>query len=233
MVCLVCLDYDSCLPLGSAGCSISYHILHGILKRLSSVTSILYVNLYPSFRLPVSVKASPQLPPVAPYTKLPLCILVTAYCSILHETLIMWRRAGQSLSSSTPCAHPFHQSLSGTNNRAAMVNRQCSKRTFMICDNKWQFSFFRCAAQMWGAKSLRDKRSHAAISSGYVVRTPMFSTHTKPRPRAKIVYLLQFLHFQLYFWKVLVSFPPLCFGCSCGQLVSSLFIDWTFANRCF
>lgn len=49
------LDFDGCLPLGSAGRSISYHILHSIAESIRSVTHIdLYVNLYLLFRQLVS-----------------------------------------------------------------------------------------------------------------------------------------------------------------------------------
>lgn len=57
------LDYDGCLPLGSAGCSISSHIPHSIPERISSVTRIdLHGNLYLSVRQLVSEKDSPPLP---------------------------------------------------------------------------------------------------------------------------------------------------------------------------
>lgn len=50
-----CLDFDGCLPLGSAGRSISYHILQRIAESIRSVTHIdLYVNLYLLFRQLVS-----------------------------------------------------------------------------------------------------------------------------------------------------------------------------------
>lgn len=92
------------------------------------------MNLYTSFRQPVSEDDSPLLPSIAPYTKPPLHILVTPYCSILHETLIMWHRAGHSLSTSVPCANLFYQSLSETNNcDIAMVNRHApSARSWSV-----------------------------------------------------------------------------------------------------
>lgn len=135
---IVCLDCDGCLPLGSAGCSISYHILHSIPESIRSVTHIdLYVNLYLLFRQLVSKGLSN---PSFGLHRAP--IVHSGHSLLLHFTWGTYHGAlSRSVYKHQRLLHSPVRSLSETNNRhLAMVNRQCSKRKFMPCDNKWQFS---------------------------------------------------------------------------------------------
>lgn len=86
---IVCLHYDGCIALGIAGCSVSYHILHCIPERISSLKT-LYRSLCESVSLPqpagVSQNDSPWLIrlTIASYTSAP--ILYSGHTLMLHFT---------------------------------------------------------------------------------------------------------------------------------------------------
>lgn len=87
---IVCLDYDGCLPLRSAGCSISSHILHSVAESISLLASIC-VCPSGSYSLKMNLRCFLHYQPS-------LYILRTRCCSISHVTLTVWHGAGQFLS---------------------------------------------------------------------------------------------------------------------------------------